>query len=75
MQPSGEGVTVTGSLTVRGKTRPLSFGATVSSPGGDELRLEAEVQVNRGDFGLSWNQLGMASMDNTITIQAAFTRK
>ena len=75
MQPSGQGVTVAGSLTVRGKTRPLSFGATVPGPGGDELRLEAEVQVNRGDFGLSWNQLGMASMDNTITIQAAFTRK
>ena len=66
---------MTGSLTVRGKTRPLSFGATVSSLGGDELRLEAEVQVNRGDFGLSWNQLSMASMDSTITIQAAFTRK
>jgi polyisoprenoid-binding protein YceI len=75
VQPSGQGVTVTGSLTVRGQTRPLSFGAAVSSSGGDELRLEAEVQVNRGDFGLSWNQLGMASTDNTITIQAAFTRK
>lgn len=75
VQPSGQGVTVTGSLTVRGKTRPLSFGATVSSAGRDELRLEGEVQVNRGDFGLSWNQLGMASMDNTITIQATFTRK
>ncbi len=75
VQPCGQGVTVTGSLTVRGQTRPLSFGATASRPGSGELRLEAEVQVNRGDFGLSWNQLGMASTDSTITIQAAFTRK
>lgn len=73
--PAGRDVTVGGSLTVRGTTRLLSFPAAVSSLDGDELQLDAEVTVNRGDFGLTWNQMGMASMDNTLAIHAVFTRK
>jgi len=74
LTPSGDGVTVTGSLTVRGRTRPISFPAQVSF-GGDEVWLDAEVKVNRDDFGLTWNQLGMASMSNTITVHAVFGKR
>ena len=72
--PSSQGVTVTGTLTVRDQTRPLSFDATVSAVDGDEVWLDAEIEVNRADFGLTWNQMGMASMHNTITVHAVFTR-
>ena len=72
--PSSQGVTVTGALTVRDRTQPLTFDATVSAVDGDEVWLDAEVLVNRADFGLTWNQLGMASMRNTITVHAVFTR-
>jgi len=72
--PSSQGVTVTGALTVRDRTQPLTFDATVSAVDGDEVWLDAEIQVNRADFGLTWNQLGMASMHNTITIHAVFSR-
>jgi polyisoprenoid-binding protein YceI len=75
VQPSSQGVLVTGSLTVRGRTHPVSFGGRVSSFDGDEVWLDGEVQVNRGDFGLTWNQMGMASMNNTISIHAVFTRQ
>ena len=75
LTPSGDGVTVTGSLTVRGRTRPVSFPAKVSVFGGDEVWLDAEVKVNRDDFGLTWNQLGMASMNNTITVHAVFGKR
>jgi len=75
LTPSGDGVTVTGSLTVRGRTRPISFPAQVSVFGGDEVWLDAEVKVNRDDFGLTWNQLGMASMSNTITVHAVFGKR
>ena len=74
MQPAGEGARVTGSLTVRGRTRPLSFDAKVSVAEG-EVRLDAEVPVNRADFGLTYNPMRMASMDNTIAVQAVFTRR
>ncbi len=36
--------------------------------------LDATVQVDRSEFGLTWNQLGMTSMKNTITIHAVFTK-
>src|ERR1700733_2015324 len=72
--PADGGVRVTGSLTVRGNTRPASFDATVSSTDG-EVSLDGELQVNRCDFGLTWNKLGIAPMDNTIVVHAVFTRE
>jgi polyisoprenoid-binding protein YceI len=74
MQPASGGVRVTGSLTVRGRTRPLSFDAKVSVAAG-EVQLDAEVPVNRADFGLAYSPLRMASLNNTITIHAFFTRE
>ncbi|MGH3278310.1 MAG: YceI family protein [Trebonia sp.] len=74
IQPADAGVRVTGSLTVRDRTRPLPFDAKVSLTGG-EVRLDAEVPVNRADFGLTYNPMGMASMNNTIVIRAVFTRQ
>jgi polyisoprenoid-binding protein YceI len=65
---------VTGSLTVRGSTRPLSFDAKVSTAAG-EVRLDAEVPVNRADFGLTYSPLRMASLHNTVIVHAVFTRQ
>jgi len=75
VRPSGLGVTVTGALIVRGRTRRLSFDAAASVPGDGELGLDAEVRINRADFGLTWNLMGMASMHNTLIIHAVFTRR
>jgi len=74
IQPSGRGVAVTGMLTVRGRTRPLSFDAAASVRADGGIRVDAEVHVNRADFGLTWNRMGMISMTNTLTIHAVFTR-
>ena len=73
MQAASGGVRVTGSLTVRGRTRPLPFDATVSAAAG-EVRLDAEVPVNGADFGLT-TPAWTASLDNAITVHAAFTRQ
>jgi polyisoprenoid-binding protein YceI len=75
IRPSGRGVAVTGALTVHGRTRPLSFDAAASVRGDGETGLDAEVRINRADFGLTWNQLGLISMNNTLTIHAVFTRR
>jgi len=74
IRPSGRGVAVTGTLTVRDRTRPLSFDAAASVHGDGEIRLDAEVHINRADFGLTWNRLGLVSMSNALAIQAVFTR-
>jgi polyisoprenoid-binding protein YceI len=73
MQPDGGGVRVTGRLTVRGRTLPLSFDAKVSVTG-SEVWLDAEVPVNRADFGLTYSPLRMASLNNVIVVRALFTR-
>jgi polyisoprenoid-binding protein YceI len=68
-----EAVTVAGTLTVRDQSRPVTFPATIELDGTTAV-LDATVQVNRSDFGITWNQLGMASMINDITIHAVFTK-
>ena len=73
--PSGTDAQVTGTLAVRDRTRPVAFDAKVSAVDAAEVWLDAEIRVNRADFGLTWNQMGMASMDNTITVHAVFTRE
>ncbi len=74
-RPSGQGVTVSGNLTVRDRTKPVTFDATVSAVSDSEVSFDAEVQVDRSDYGLTWNQMGMASMHNTITVHAVFTKR
>ena len=66
---------MTGALTVRGRTRPLSFDAAASVQGDGGIWLDAEVRINRADFGLTWNPLGMVGVSNSLTIQAVFTRR
>jgi polyisoprenoid-binding protein YceI len=65
---------VTGALTVHGRTRPLSFEAAASVHGDGEIWLDARVRVNRTDFGLTWNWLGLVSVTSALTIHAVFTR-
>jgi len=66
-------VRVTGRLTVRSRTLPVSFNAKVSAADG-EMQLYGELQVNRADFGLTWNRMGIASTHNKIIVHAVFTR-
>jgi polyisoprenoid-binding protein YceI len=75
IRPSDQGVAVTGALSVRGRTRPLTFDGTAAVNGDGEVSLDATVHVNRADFGLTWNRLGMASMHNTVTVHAVFIRR
>ena len=75
IRPSGQDVTVSGALTVRDRTRPLSFDAAASVHGNGEIWLDAVVRVNRGDFGLTWNLLGTISMNTSLTVHAVFARR
>ncbi|WP_234442954.1 YceI family protein [Streptomyces cellulosae] len=68
------GATVQGTLSIHGTDRPFTFPAQVSAPG-DEVHLDAEVVVDRSDFGITWNRAGMGSMQNTMTIHAVFVRR
>jgi polyisoprenoid-binding protein YceI len=66
---------VTGTLTVRGHTRPLHVDTAASIQSDGEIWLDAEASINRADFGLAWNPLGIVGVNNTLTIHAVFTRR
>jgi polyisoprenoid-binding protein YceI len=72
-RPSGG--TINGTLTVRDSTGPLSFDAAVSIPANGEVWLDAEVHINRGDFGVTWNQLGLVPMKNILTVHTVFIKR
>jgi polyisoprenoid-binding protein YceI len=74
LTPADEGASVSGTLTVREQSRPITFPASVSRLDDGAIALDATLQIDRSEFGLTWNQLGMASMKNTITIHAVFTK-
>lgn len=71
---SGGTVEVSGQLTVRGVSRPQSVTARLLDAGADALTLETEFTVDRAEFGLGWNQLGMMRGPATVTATLRFVR-
>jgi polyisoprenoid-binding protein YceI len=77
----GEAYRITGDLTIRETTRPVTFDATflgfyASMQGGRRAGLSARTQINRKDWGLGWNvalEAGgwLVSEDVTIEIEVA----
>jgi polyisoprenoid-binding protein YceI len=65
---------VTGQLTVRGVSRPQSFTARIAQAGADAVTLEAEFTVDREQFGMGWNQLGMIRGLTTVNTTLRLTR-
>lgn len=70
----GDAVHVVGQLTVRGISRPQTFTAKLTDAGADALTLNAEFSVDRAQFGLGWNQLGMIRGLTTVTAALRFVR-
>ncbi|GAB3301245.1 YceI family protein [Parasphingorhabdus pacifica] len=68
---------VTGDLTIRGTTRPVSvdveFTGAASDPmGNDRVGFEGSVQVNRKDWGLTWNaalETGGVLLSEKVTLE------
>jgi len=72
---TGDRVAVQGTLTVAGVTRPLSFTATLADLTQAAFTLRAAgAVVDRADFGLTWNQMGMLTGPATVDVVARFTR-
>ncbi|MFJ2258611.1 YceI family protein [Streptomyces sp. NPDC087844] len=67
-------VGIEGQLTVRGVSRPQSVTATVTESSAEAVTLTAEFTVDREQFNLGWNQLGMIRGLTTVTSTLRFTR-
>ncbi|MFJ8047367.1 YceI family protein [Streptomyces luteogriseus] len=70
----GDQVHVVGRLTVRGISRPLSLTARVTDRDAAGLTLSTEFTVDREQFGMGWNQLGMIRGLTTVAAVLRFTR-
>ncbi|MFJ4847727.1 MULTISPECIES: YceI family protein [unclassified Streptomyces] len=66
-------LTVDGELTVRGTTRPLALTGRADTAAPDAVVLTVEAVVDRADFGLTWNRLGMIKGPATISVTGRFT--
>ncbi|MFJ8058829.1 YceI family protein [Streptomyces sp. NPDC096142] len=70
----GDTVHVVGQLTVHGISRPQTFTARLKDATAEALTLDAEFTVDRAQFGLGWNQLGMLRGLTTVTAALRFVR-
>ena len=68
---------VSGDLTIRGVTRPVTFdleynGSATDPIGNKRVGLEGSVQVNRKDWGITWNaplELGGVIVSDKVTLE------
>lgn len=67
-------VRVAGQLTARGISRPQSFTAHLAEASADAATLTAEFTVDREQFSMGWNQLGMMRGSTTVTASLRFVR-
>ncbi|QOV34952.1 YceI family protein [Streptomyces ferrugineus] len=71
---AGDEVHVVGQLTVRGISRPQSVTARLVGADDRALTLDAEFTVDREQFAMGWNQLGMMRGLTTVAASLRFTR-
>lgn len=62
--------TVTGDLTILGKTKEISFPAEISTDGG--LKLTAEFDIDRTDYGMNY---GGGKIDNKVQLKVTVDAK
>ncbi|MFJ3309310.1 YceI family protein [Streptomyces sp. NPDC086549] len=70
----GDTAHIAGQLTVRGISRPQSVTARLAAADAEALTLEAEFTVDRDQFGMGWNQMGMLRGLTTVAATLRFTR-
>ena len=73
---SGDDLTISGELTLKGHTEPVEIRGHVTDPapdpyGGERFGLQLETTVDRTKFGISWNNplpSGDPALSNDVTI-------
>jgi polyisoprenoid-binding protein YceI len=76
VEPAGDGFAVSGSLTLKGRTRAVKLTAvpqgTVTDPWGNErVGIEATCEIDRRDFGIDYSAVapgGVAVVGNRVQI-------
>ncbi len=67
-------ITLRAQLTIKGTTKPLALKTKVTPVGDGGMRLSTQATVNRHDFGVDGNLLGMIGDNATISGDVVFRR-
>lgn len=61
-------------FTIKGITDPVPLPVTVTEFGDGSVRISGEAHIDRTQFGLGWNRLGMIDATATASAEAVFAR-
>ena len=70
----GSNVQASGTVTVAGQSKPLTLTARISEATGQAVTLTADADIDRADFGMTWNQLGMLKGPAHVDVVARFVK-
>jgi polyisoprenoid-binding protein YceI len=71
VEKTDKGYTITGDLTLLGKTKPVTMPAAVTAAG-DTLTLTSEFKINRNDWGMTY---GKGKVDDLVSLKLTVTAK
>src|SRR5687768_5616898 len=71
VEKTDSGTTITGDLTLNGKTKSISFPATTSNTGGT-LKIDSSFTIDKRDFGMTY---GGGKIDDQVAIKVAVAAK
>jgi polyisoprenoid-binding protein YceI len=61
-------------FTIKGVTEPLPLPVTINCLDDGAIRISGETKVDRAQFDLGWNRLGMMGATATVAAEAVFVR-
>jgi polyisoprenoid-binding protein YceI len=75
-QIDGRTFTLTGNLTIRGATNPVTIPFTLTGTEPDRVRFEGTVPINRRDWGAHWKAAGfLVSKQVILTLDVTVARR
>ena len=75
LQPTtGNTAELRASFTIKGNTEPVPLPVKITELDDGSVRISGETKVDRAQFGLGWNKLGVMSPTATIAADVVFVR-
>jgi polyisoprenoid-binding protein YceI len=75
MRPTkGKAADLRADFTIKGITAPLPLPVTITELDDGSIRISGETTVDRSQFDLGWNKLGMMGATATVAAEAVFAR-
>jgi polyisoprenoid-binding protein YceI len=71
---TGHAADLRASFTIKGITEPVPLPVTITELDDGSVQIAGETKVDRSQFDLSWNKLGMMAAAATVGAEAIFVR-